>query len=220
MVGVDVVGAVTVLTSTDPAGCDQAALTDVVAVAQRVRAWLDSYDVRIAMRAGELAAAGCGDPAPVVLADGGRRSGRAARDAAARGGVCAEMPDVFDALASGVVSAGHVDAIARLASRLDDDGRGELRDLESVIVASASRSVVEVFEREMRDLERRDLERQQRQRCGRCTRRVLIRTARCGSGPVGSTTSTGGTTSAPRTSTTSCHSATSTTTSSTRVGGR
>ena len=55
---------------------------------------------------------------------------------------------------SGAVSSGHVDAIARLAGKLDDAGRAELRDLESAIVRSAERSVVEVFEREMRDLER------------------------------------------------------------------
>ena len=61
---------------------------------------------------------------------------------------------MFDALASGAVSSGHVDAIARLAGKLDDAGRAELRDLEAAIVRSAERSVVEVFEREMRDLER------------------------------------------------------------------
>jgi len=97
MNGVDVVGSVTVLTETDPAACDQAALTDVVAVAQRVRGWLDSYEARIALQASELAAAGVGDPARVVLANRGRRSGRAARDAESRAGVCADMPAVFDA---------------------------------------------------------------------------------------------------------------------------
>ena len=154
MIGVDVVGLVTVLTASDPAVCDQAALTELVATAHRVRCWLDGYEARIAVRADELAACGVGDPGRVVLADGGRRSGRAARDAAARGGVCAELPGVFDALASGAVSAGHVDAIARLVRRLDDAGRAELRELETAIVGSATRSVVAVFEREMRDLER------------------------------------------------------------------
>ena len=68
--------------------------------------------------------------------------------------MCADLPGLFDALASGAVSSGHVDAVARLAGRLDDTGRAELRDLESAIVGSATRTVVEVFEREMRDLER------------------------------------------------------------------
>ena len=61
MIGVDVVGLVTTLTASDPAVCDQPALTELVSTAQRVRGWLDSYDVRIAMRAAGLAAAGVGD---------------------------------------------------------------------------------------------------------------------------------------------------------------
>ena len=101
MVGVDVVGLVTVLTATDPAACDQAALADLVATSQQVRGWLDSYEARIAVRADVLAGDGSGDPAAVVLADRGRRSGRAARDAARRGSVCADLPGLFDALASG-----------------------------------------------------------------------------------------------------------------------
>ena len=154
MIGVDVVGLVTVLTATDPAACDQAALADLVATSQQVRGWLDSYEARIALHADVLAGDGSGDPAAVVLADRGRRSGRAAREAARRGSVCADLPGLFDALVSGVVSSGHVDAVARLAGRLDDAGRAELRDLEPAIVGSATRTVVEVFEREMRDLER------------------------------------------------------------------
>ncbi|MET0577741.1 MAG: hypothetical protein ABW122_03725, partial [Ilumatobacteraceae bacterium] len=71
MIGVDVVGLVTVLTDSDPAACDQAALAGLVATAQQVRGWLDSYDARIAMRASVLAASGAGDPAEVTLADGG-----------------------------------------------------------------------------------------------------------------------------------------------------
>ena len=138
MIGVDVVGLVTVLTATDPAACDQAALAELVATAQQVRGWLDSYDARIAMRADVLAADGVGDPAEVTLADRGRRSGRAAREAARRGAVCADLPELFDALASGAVSSGHVDAVARLAGRLDDAGRAELRDLEAAIVGSAT----------------------------------------------------------------------------------
>jgi len=151
---VDVVGSVTVLTHTDPAACDQAALADVVATLGQVRGWLDCYEARIAMRAAALAADGSGDGAAVTLTDRGRRTSRGARDAARRGAVAAELPGVFDALAAGAVSTGHVDAIARLADQLDDAGRAELRDLESAIVGSAKRTVVEVFEREMRDLGR------------------------------------------------------------------
>ena len=154
MIGVDVVGLVTVLTASDPAVCDQVALADLRCdlaagawVARQLRG-----PHRVAGR--RLGGERFGDPAAVVLADRGRRSGRAAREAARRGSVCADLPGLFDALASGVVSSGHVDAVARLAGRLDDAGRAELRDLEPAIVGSATRTVVEVFEREMRDLER------------------------------------------------------------------
>ncbi|MET0578728.1 MAG: hypothetical protein ABW122_08720, partial [Ilumatobacteraceae bacterium] len=154
MFGGDVVGSVTVLTSTDPGVCDQAALAGLVSAVGQVRAWLDSYEARIAMRASDLAADGVGDPADVSLADRGRRSTRAAREAARRGAECAGLPDLFVALASGAVSSGHVDAVARMAGRLDDAGRAELQDLEAAIVGSARTTVVELFEREMRDLER------------------------------------------------------------------
>ena len=43
-----------------------------------------------------------------------------------RAAVCASMPDVHAALSAGMVSAGHADAIARAANRLDADERAEL----------------------------------------------------------------------------------------------
>jgi hypothetical protein len=67
--------------------------------------------------------------------------------------VCAQ-PAVHDALAGGEMSAGHVDALARLVENLDDAGRSELKTLESTLVASATRQSVEHFARECRGLER------------------------------------------------------------------
>ena len=51
--------------------------------------------------------------------------------------MCADLPAVHDALAAGRVSAGHVDALARLVAELDDAARAELKDLESAVVGSA-----------------------------------------------------------------------------------
>ena len=78
-------------------------------------------------------------------------------------------------LACGRMSAGHVDAVARLAGELDDAARAELQDLQAAVVRSASVMPVETFEREMSKLGRvlsRDdgvsqLERLKRQRCVR-----------------------------------------------------
>ena len=142
------------LTAADPATCDRAALADLVNVSQRVRGWLDAFDARIALHATRLAAAGSCEPAATLLAAGGRRSSRDADAAARRGALCAEMAGVHDALAAGAVSAGHVDAIAHVAARLDDSARAELKDLEAAIVGSATAMPVEAFDQEMRNLQR------------------------------------------------------------------
>ena len=52
------------------------------------------------------------------------------------------------------MSAGHVDAVARLAGELDDAGRAELKDLQAAVVRSAVVMPVETFEREMSKLGR------------------------------------------------------------------
>ena len=89
--------------------------------------------------------------------------------------MCADLPAVHDALASGKVSAGHVDALARMTAEFDDAARAELKDLESAVVGSAVVMPVEAFEREVRNLGRilsRDdgvsqLARLEQQRCVR-----------------------------------------------------
>ena len=68
--------------------------------------------------------------------------------------MCADLPAVHDALAAGKVSAGHVDALARMRAELDDAARAELKDLESAVVGSACVMPVEAFEREVRNLGR------------------------------------------------------------------
>lgn len=171
----DVVALIGELADTDPAACDRAGLASLVAVSQWVRAWLDAFDTRIALHASRLASEGSCEPAANLLTGGGRRSLRDADCAARRASVCADLPEVYDALAAGRVSTGHVDAVARLAGELDDAARAELKDLQSAVVQSAVVMPVETFEREMSKLGRilsRDdgvsrLERLKRQRCVR-----------------------------------------------------
>ncbi len=64
------------------------------------------------------------------------------------------MPGFHDALSAGEVSAGHLDAVARLSTSLDDAGRCELKSLEPTLVESAKTKPVEEFTRECRDLTR------------------------------------------------------------------
>jgi hypothetical protein len=118
------------------------------------RCWLDAFDARIAQQAARLAEEGRCEPPAAVLADDGRRSAKDAEAAVGRVGVCDLVPAVHDALAAGAVSAGHTDALARVAGSLDDAGRSELRALESTLVESAKASSVETFERRVRDLGR------------------------------------------------------------------
>ena len=175
-----VVALVGELADTDPAACDRDGLASLVALSQRVRAWLDAFDVRVAVHAARLAEQGSCEPASSLLTDGGRRSVREADAAARRASVCAQLPAVHDALASGRMSAGHVDAVARLAGDLDDAARAELHDLQSAVVQSAAVMAVETFEREMSKLGRilsRDdgVSRMARLRQQRCVRRWVDR---------------------------------------------
>jgi hypothetical protein len=171
----------TSLAQADPAVADGDELAHLVILSQRARAWLDALDVRISLRAAELADCGSGDDPETVLTGGGRRGMRDAEAAARRGDVCAQMTDVHDALAAGEVSAGHVDAVARLVHQLDGAGRSELAALEPALVASAKQHTVEEFGRECRDLERmlaRDegISRLERQKRARRLKRWVDRT--------------------------------------------
>jgi hypothetical protein len=154
MFGTDVVALATRLAWADPAACDRGDLAELVKESQRLRCWLDAFDARIAQRAARLAEQGRCESPTAVLAGEGRRSAKDAEAAVGRAGVCDLLPAVHDALAAGSVSAGHADALARVASSLDDAGRSELRALESTLVDSAKASSVEAFERQVRDLGR------------------------------------------------------------------
>jgi hypothetical protein len=152
--GTDIVALATQLACADPAVCDRGALTNLVRNSQQLRCWLDAFDARIAQQAARLAEQGQCEPPAAVLAGDGRRSAKDAEAAVGRAGVCELLPSVHDALAAGSVSAGHADALARVAGSLDDAGRSELCALESTLLESAKASSVEAFERQVRDLGR------------------------------------------------------------------
>ena len=72
-----------------------------------------------------------------------------------RATVCEAMPEVHAAMAAGMLSAGHADAIARAANRLDDDERVELAAMAPELVEQAASTSVDAFARKVRDLARR-----------------------------------------------------------------
>jgi hypothetical protein len=154
MYGDGVVDLVAQLAAADPFCCDRDGLADLVACSQRVRGWLDALDARIALRSRRLADEGACEPPTTLLTGDGRRSAKEAEAAAQRAGTCERMPGFHDALSTGEVSAGHIDALARLTAGLDDPGRSEVQNLEDTLLASAKTKPVEDFARECRDLER------------------------------------------------------------------
>jgi hypothetical protein len=146
--------AVDVLLAADTADVSRDELGALVGVAQRVRCWLDAVEVGLAQRAGVLAAEGASESAAGVLAHCGRRSTRSARAAADRAEACALVASLAPALAAGRISAAHVDAVARLVSRLDDTGRSWLVAEQASLLAAAVNEPVAMFERSCRDLAR------------------------------------------------------------------
>ena len=131
-----------------PPGCDRAGLERLVEVSRRVRGWLDALDATVAACATRLAA----EDAAGLLRDGGRRAAREADAVVRRGEVCELLPALHTALADGVVSAGHADAVGRVAAGLDETARATLCELEDTLIAAAAEQSVEVFQREMSTL--------------------------------------------------------------------
>jgi hypothetical protein len=120
-----------------------------------VRGWVDAVDVAIARRSRELAAEGRSESSTEVLSGHGRRSTRETKAVSDRSEVCEQMPGFEAALAGGVVSAGHVDAVAQAAKNLDDVGRERLGGLADDLLGFARVEPVAVFERRCRLLGKR-----------------------------------------------------------------
>ena len=139
--------AVHTLLAADRTSCDRAALAERAALLLQVRSWVDALEVELAGDADRL-----GEVAAEVLRVGGRRRSREADAVVARAAVCSEMPSLHDALAANDISAGHVDAVARAADRLEPDERAELVELAPALVAAAASTSVEAFERDTRKL--------------------------------------------------------------------
>jgi hypothetical protein len=136
------------LAAAEPGACDRAGVAELVSVALQARSWLDAFEAGLARRARELDGS-----AAELLTGAGKRRSRDAETIAGRAAVLETMPALHDALARGAVSAGHVDAVARAAERLQPAERAELVELAPSLVSAAEAAAsVEAFERDTRKL--------------------------------------------------------------------
>ena len=137
---------------TDPDVLDADGLAEHVGRLAVLRAWLDAEQVRTTRAQRRLAEQGrAADPA-CSLARDGKQSSKDAKTAAEREEVCASMPGFEGALATGDVSAGHVDALAAATRNLDDAEAAEFAAEAESLLSDAVRQGVDAFAKNCRDL--------------------------------------------------------------------
>ena len=128
-------------------------ITDVVSAVQSmrvVRGWLDRFETQIASRSNELNVSA----ADVLTRNAGISAAEAkARDR--RSKALEEAASFGDALAEGVVSSAHTDALANATSRLDDATKQLFLEHEASLLDQATHSTPEEFARHCRQLKDR-----------------------------------------------------------------
>ncbi|MCB0965320.1 MAG: HNH endonuclease [Ilumatobacter sp.] len=144
--------AYTMVRDTDPDVLDRDELAEFLDAVSQIRAWCDARQVRATRRQRQLAEQGRAEQAEHALSNHGRQSSKDARTAAEREQVCTSMPGFEDALSSGDVSAGHVDAVANATRNLDDAERAEFIAEADSLLDSATGSSVDRFGKDCRDL--------------------------------------------------------------------
>ncbi len=143
-----------VLRHADPEVMDRDDLAELAKLLKAQRAWLDSIQVRITRRQRALADEGRAEAPKDLLAREGGQSGKDARTADDREKVCTALPSFEDALASGAVSAGHVDAVASAVRGLDQVTAAEFYANCGDLVDQAEAQNVDTFGQTCRDLAR------------------------------------------------------------------
>ena len=124
----------------------------IVRRSSQLRSWLASIEVRCARRTSELAATGESEPPESLLGDDGNRSSRDAVGITRRRHACDAMPSFEEALAAGVITGDHVDAVARVLRGLDAEVRAMFIGYEAQLLAAAGRERIVMFDRTCRDL--------------------------------------------------------------------
>jgi hypothetical protein len=142
------------LCEADPDVMDRDELAEYVKQVAAIRSWCDSLDVRATRRQRQLNAEGRAEAPKDLLARAGGQSGKQARAGDEREQVCTALPNFEDALASGAVAAGHVDAIAATIRNLDDTVTADFLSHSNELLADAGWMGVDVFEQNCRELAR------------------------------------------------------------------
>ena len=157
------------LEGADLAAADSVVCADLLGHAKRVRGWVDAVEAQVTSRMRELHATAGAAPAADLHTRCGGVSCAEGKRKQRRSETIEGAPSFGDALASGVIGAEHVDALANATARLDDDTKTALLDLEADLLSDATSMSPEQFARSCRDLARRlerdhGIERNQRQR--------------------------------------------------------
>jgi hypothetical protein len=161
-----------------PETADRRGLGELTRTVRQLRSVCDAMDARIARRASELAAEGQSEPAEAVVTDHGRRSGSEARAAVRRGEVCARHPQFDQALGDGDVTGGHLDALVRARSGLDQAAQAVFDLAAESLVEDAKVLPVDAFARRCGFTARRaaadaGVARQERLHRQRCVKRWI-----------------------------------------------
>ncbi len=147
-----VLDTLTALLHADPDVADRDQVGEMIRRNAQLRGWVDAADVRLTRRLKQLQAEGRSEAAGMALTDEGRRSGKEARNTENREQICCEFPALEDALATGAVSADHLDVLSRLTRNLNDVERSDLHFVGDDIITSATSDYVSEFERKTRDI--------------------------------------------------------------------
>lgn len=142
------------LRAADPAVMDRDELAAIVDCLRQVRSWCDAIEVKVSRRTRELAAEGRAEAPEHLLTGGGRGRSKDAHHAGEREQVCGQMPSFEEALASGDVTAAHVDALTHATKHLDEVTRAEFIACEEDLLQDAATMRPEAFERSCRELAR------------------------------------------------------------------
>jgi len=138
------------LLNADPDVADRDQIGVMIRNNAHLRGWVDAVDVRLTRRLRKLQAEGKSEAAGMALTDEGRRSGKEAKNTENREQICVEFPALEDALATGAVSADHLDVLARLTRNLSDIEKSDLHAVGDDLISSATSDYVSEFERKTR----------------------------------------------------------------------
>lgn len=144
--------ALAVLRGADVESMSRDETAELLDASKRVRAWLDSVEMRATRRIRHLADNGHSEAPESILTNAAGHTSREARAIECRDNLCADQPEIEDALGAGDVTGKHLDAIAHAAKRLPGEVRSDYLAHSDELVGRAQRVSLEQFGRECRDL--------------------------------------------------------------------